>query len=74
MNKFRNFLTYIIYFFSEKIMYAVTYLINEMHLNYFIYPITLLLTFTATIIIILLLKIFGIHDNIRNDKIILGIN
>lgn len=73
MNKFQDFLMHIIYFFSEKIMYTIAYLVNEIHLNYFIYPITLLLTFITTIIIILLLKIFGIHDNIQNDKIILGI-
>jgi hypothetical protein len=35
---------------------------------------TFLLTLITTGIIILYLKIFGIHDNIENDKIILGLN
>jgi len=64
----------ILYFFFEKIIYVVSCLINEIHLEYFIYPITFLLTIITTGIIILCLKIFGINDNIENDKIILGLN
>jgi len=58
-------------------MYIISYLINELHLNYFVITITILITTILTCFISLVLKIFGINDSIENDKKILksfGIN
>jgi uncharacterized protein YacL len=58
-------------------MYIVAYLVNELHLNYFVIIITTLITTLLTCSISLVLKIFGINDSIENDKKILksfGIN
>ena len=66
-----NVIKNIIFKLSEIIMYAVSFLINEIHLDYFIYPITFILTFIGTFLIIHFLKYFGIHDNLENDVSIL---
>lgn len=67
-----NIIKLIIYKISEIVMYSVAYLINEIHLNYFIYSLTFIATFILTILITCFLKCFGICDNYKNDKNILN--
>ena len=72
-----NILLQIIYKCSEWLMYIIAYLINEIHLNYFIMILTILITTILTCLISLILKLCGINDSIENDKKILkscGIN
>ena len=52
-------------------MYIISYLVNEIHLNYFIMILTILITTAATCLISLILRLFGINDSIENDKKIL---
>ena len=49
-------------------MYVVSYMVNELHLNYFVMILTLLITTIATCLISLVLRLFGINDSIENDK------
>lgn len=67
-------LTTIINKVSSCIVHALAWLVSEIHLNYFIIPISIVLTLISTYIISGILHIFGIHDNIENDKKILGLS
>jgi phosphotransferase system glucose/maltose/N-acetylglucosamine-specific IIC component len=59
-------------FISGAVMYSFAYLITENHLNYFIYPITIIITLIITGLIVFFLKIFNIYDdNLKNDANIL---
>lgn len=58
----------IIYKFSEWFMYILTYLVNGLHLNYFVMIITFAITAVATCAISFCLRLFGINDSIENDK------
>ena len=53
-------------------MYLMAYLINKIHLNYFIYSSTFITTFILIILITCFLKYLGICDNYKNDKNILN--
>lgn len=59
---------------SSIFVHSLAYLVSEIHLNYFIIPITVLLTLISTYVISGILRLCGIHDNIENDKKILGIS
>ena len=69
-----NILLQFIYKCSEWFMYIISYLVNELHLNYFVMILTVLITGIATCLISLFLRLFGINDSIENDKKILGLN
>lgn len=66
-----NILLQIIYKCSEWFMYIISYLVNELHLNYFVMILTILITTIITCLMSLVLKLFGINDSIENDKKIL---
>lgn len=60
--------------FSEWFVYATAWLVTETHLDWFIIPISIVLTFVATCVTSCCLNIFGVHDSFEDDKKLLGLS